>query len=67
MLMDWLRGFISLTREFYLLKKKKKSVKPYPMKTTILTVLFFREFQSRTSAPNDSFLLSDQDTNRFLV
>ena len=45
MLMDWLRGFISLTREFYLLQKKKKkkknSVKPYPMKTTILTILFF--------------------------
>ena len=26
---------------------------------------FFREFQPMTSAPNDSFLSSDQDTNQF--
>ena len=30
--------------------------------------LFFeREFQPMASAPNDNFLSSDQDTNRFLV
>ena len=28
---------------------------------------FFREFQSMAFAPNNSFLLSGQDTNRFLV
>ena len=28
---------------------------------------FFREFQLMASAANDSFLSSDQDTNRFLI
>ena len=28
---------------------------------------FIREFQPMTSAPNDSYLSSDQDTNWFLV
>ena len=32
-----------------------------------LVILFFREFQPMVSAPNNSSLLSDQDTNHFLV
>ena len=30
-------------------------------------LFFFREFQPMTSASDDSSLLSDQDTNQFLV
>ena len=30
-------------------------------------IFFFREFQSMASAPYDSSLSSDQDTNQFLV
>ena len=32
-----------------------------------LFLVFFREFQPMASAPNDSSLSSDQDTNQFLV
>ena len=33
----------------------------------ILFFIFFREFQLRTSTPDDNSLSSDQDTNQFLV
>ena len=43
----------------------------YPIFTLRLQGLafffFFREFQHMVSAPNDSSLSSDQDTNQFLV
>ena len=32
-----------------------------------LFIYFYKEFQPMTSAPDDIFLLSDQDTNQFLV
>ena len=41
-------------------KKKKKVAQAHVM-------FFFREFQSIESALDDSFLLSDQNTNQFLV
>ena len=33
----------------------------------VIIFFFFREFQPMASAPDDSSLSSDQDTNQFLV
>ena len=53
-----------------------RKTKPYYIQLGVsghLDFFFFlerereREFQSMTSAPDDSFLSSDQDTNQFLV
>ena len=33
----------------------------------VVIIIFFKEFQPMASAPDDSFLSSDQVTNQFLV
>ena len=54
-----------------LLKKKEQYKKKKKKITTFFTIGFFffflREFQHMASAPDNSSLSSDQDSNQFLV